>query len=373
MKSVFLKLSGLWLLLITITINMIFSMVPAAVEWYYSDGFNKVIRQLLSTASGIFPFSLSELLVIAAFIYALFLIATLIISLRKCKNKKILILDFIAKVLFIFSVIYFLFIFLWGLNYNRLSFAETAHLQVKGSSSQDLAELCSELVNRANYLRQNLKEDSKGVMYIPGGYKNVFAREGAGYEALSRKYSELSGSYGIPKPVFLSKLMCYTGITGVYFPFTGEANVNVSINDFMLPCTSAHEMAHQRGFAREDEANYIAYAACTLSPYADFQYSGVMLGLIYSMDALRKADYSQYKILTTKYSPKVLRDLKSENEFWSKYEGVIENVSDSINNNYLKSNGQNDGVKSYGRMVDLLIAEYKEKIKNNYFIWEVIF
>jgi hypothetical protein len=340
---------------------MIFSKVPATVEGYYSNGFNKVIRQLLSTASGIFPFSLAEILVIVTFIYAVFLIVTLIISLRKCKNKKILIFDFIVKVLCIISVIYFLFIFLWGLNYNRLSFSETAHLQVKENSSKELADLCEELISRANTLRENLKEDSTGVMYIPGGYKDVFAREAAGYEALSRKYSELSGSYGSPKPVLLSKLMCYTGITGVYFPLTGEANVNVNINDFMLPCTAAHEMAHERGFAREDEANYIAYAACTLSPYVDFQYSGVMLGLIYSMDALRKADYNQYKILTTKYSPKVLRDLRSENEFWSKYEGVIENVSDSINNNYLKSNGQQDGVKSYGRMVDLLIAEYKEK------------
>lgn len=361
MKSLFLKLSGIWLLLITITINMIFSKIPVVVEGYYSNGFDKVIRQLLSTVSGIFPFSLAELLVIAAFIYAVFLIVTLIISLRKCKNKKILIFDFIAKVLLIFSVIYFLFIFLWGLNYNRLPFAETAHLQVKESSSKDLAELCGELVNRANDLRQNLREDSKGVMYITGGYKDVFSREAAGYEGLSQKYSELRGSYGSPKPVLMSKLMCYTGITGVYFPLTGEANVNVSINDFMLPSTAAHEMAHQRGFAREDEANYIAYAACSLSPYADFQYSGVMLGLIYSMDALRKADYNQYKILTAKYSPKVLRDLKSENEFWGKYEGVIENISDRINNNYLKSNGQQDGVKSYGRMVDLLIAEYKEK------------
>ena len=365
MKSVLLKLSGLWLFLITIIINVVFSKAPAAVEVYYSNGFNKAIRQLLSTASGVFPFSLAELIVIAVFIYALFLIVTLIINLRKCKNKKTLIFNFIAKVLFIISVIYFLFIFLWGSNYNRLSFADISKLKVDKTSSKELAGLCEELINRANNLRDDLKEDNTGVMYIPGGYKDVFAREAAGYEALSKKYSELSGSYGSPKPVLMSKLMCYTGITGVYFPFTGEANVNVNISDFMLPCTSAHEMAHQRGFAREDEANYIAYAACTLSPYADFQYSGVMLGLIYSMDALKKADYNQYKVLTAKYSSKVLRDLKSDNEFWSKYDGVIENVSDSINNNYLKSNGQQDGVKSYGRMVDLLIAEYKQ-IKNNY-------
>jgi hypothetical protein len=349
------------MLLITVIINIFSSKIPGIVEKYYSNGFNRLIRQFLSRISEIFSFSLAELFVIAALIYAVFNIARFIISLKNSRNKKSLIFNFIARTLCIISVIYFLFISLWGINYNRLSFAETASLEVKGTSSKELSDLCEHLIYRANTLRQNLKEDSKGVMYIPGGYKDVFNREPNAYDTASQKYSVLKGSYGNPKPVFLSKLMCYTGITGVYFPFTGEANVNISINDFMLPCTAAHEMAHQRGFAREDEANYIAYVACTLSNYTDFQYSGVMLGLIYSMDALRKVDYNQYKLLTKEYSPKVIRDLKNDSQFWSRYDGVIENVSDTINNNYLKSNGQQDGVQSYGRMVDLLIAEYKEK------------
>jgi hypothetical protein len=148
-------------------------------------------------------------------------------------------------------------------------------------------------------------------------------------------------------------------------PYTGEANVNTNITDFMLPATAAHEMAHQRGFAREDEANYIAYLTCTLNPDVDFQYSGTMLALIYSANALAGADASSYKELYKTYSEGIRRDLKYDYEFWQKYKGKTQEISNNINNTYLRTNGQKDGVQSYGRMVDLLLAEQRKKAISN--------
>ena len=160
--------------------------------------------------------------------------------------------------------------------------------------------------------------------------------------------------------MLLSKLMSYTGITGVYFPYTGEANVNIGPPDSMILSTACHEMAHQRGFAREDEANYISYFVCMQNPDADFQYSGVLLALINSMNALYTHDKKAYLELTKKYSPGLIRDLKQNNLYWEKHEGSLQKISDRINDAYLKSNMQNDGVYSYGRMVDLIIAEYRK-------------
>jgi hypothetical protein len=154
--------------------------------------------------------------------------------------------------------------------------------------------------------------------------------------------------------------MSYTGITGVYFPFTGEANVNVSVPDSDIPATSCHEMAHQRGFAREDEANYIAYLTCKMHPDVDFQYSGTLLALIETTNALYNQDPSAFKELRSKYSDGLIRDLGAINEYWEHYEGPVNEVSNKINDAYLKANNQSDGVQSYGRMVDLLLAEYGE-------------
>jgi len=202
-------------------------------------------------------------------------------------------------------------------------------------------------------------------MFIDGGYKTVFDRAIEGYDILSKDIKEVGGLYGKPKRILNSKFMSYAGISGIYSPFTFEANVNTLQPDSMIPSTASHEMAHQRGFAREDEANYIAYLTCKASPSKDFQYSGVLLGLIHSMNALYKYDKEAYFTLKEKYSEGVQADLKNINLFWSKYDGPIERTSTKINNAYLKSNYQKDGVYSYGRMVDLLIAEYQKNIDDS--------
>lgn len=349
------KVTIILLSLITALFNLILRRHPQIVEKYYSNYINKFTRQVLSFATGIFPFSVAEFLVFFLLIILLILLITLIIKIKKG--------GFLGQLLNItayLSVLYVLFMLLWGFNYNRLSFDKIAGLKVQKSSEKELYNLCDSLINRANTLRAEVKENPQGVMITSGGHTEVLQRAIKGYEKVSATYPELSGKYGPPKPILLSEKMCYTGITGIYIPYTGEANVNVSTPDFYVAFTAAHEMAHQRGFAKEDEANYIAYLACTMNPDIDFQYSGVILALINSMNALANKNTADYKLLTAKYSTGVRRDLQYDYKFWSKYEGKVEKVANNVNNNYLKSNGEKEGVESYGKMVDLLLAEYRK-------------
>lgn len=344
------------LLPITVLLNLLSQRYPGITEKIYFVSIDKAMREGLSIVTGWLPFSFGEFLVIILVIVLAVLVINALIKLFKFRTFYSLLT--IAAYL---SALYILFMLLWGFNYNRYSFDKISGLKVEKSSKEELYSLCDKLISRANGLRGMVDEDSRGVMTIKGGYKSVFSRAYLGYKNASGIYQELGGSYGPPKPVLLSEMLCYTGITGIYMPYTGEANVNIKITDFMLPATATHEMAHQRGFAREDEANYIGYLTCSLHPDKDFQYSGVMLAVIYSMDALYNADPTAYKTLSAKYSPAVLRDLRNEADFWDKYKGKVEKISSSINDSYLKSNGQKDGVESYGRMVDLLIAEYRNK------------
>ncbi len=122
-------------------------------------------------------------------------------------------------------------------------------------------------------------------------------------------------------------------------------------------------MAHQRGFAREDEANYIAYLTSTYHPHKDFQYSGTLLALIHSMNAMYRYDKEKHSKLKSEYGAGLTRDLINMNNYWKKFEGSIERASTKMNDMYLKSNMQQDGVHSYGRMVDLLLAEQRSKVK----------
>lgn len=361
-RKILIKLAIILLIPLGAALVHISSENSALIEKVYSVGIYKPVGRIISKATGVLPFSVAELIVIA--VPAVFVIYTASVLVKAFSRHGIngaALVKFITNILVITSIAFFSFLLLWGFNYYRMPFATIAGLEVQPASVQELESLCLSLIERANTLRQEVNVDVAGNVDIPDSSRDILNNCYKGYEALAPAYPELAGSYGNPKPILLSKLMNYTGICGVYFPFTGEANVNVSIPESSLPSTASHEMAHQRGFSREDEANYIAYLACTAHPDVNYKYSGILLALTNSMNALYENDQTSYVKLAKGYSEGVLRDLKALNEFWEQYEGPVERTSSKINNAYLKANKQKDGVKSYGRMVDLLIAEHKQE------------
>ena len=140
-----------------------------------------------------------------------------------------------------------------------------------------------------------------------------------------------------------------------------EANVNVDIPDYAIPAIMNHEITHFKGFMREDEANFIAYLTCIYSGNADFIYSGEMLALDYAARQLRSVSSSDYQRIMSGLSAGVIQDLRANSAYWNQFKGPIAEFSKSVNDAYLKSNHQFDGIKSYGRMVDLLLAYYRTR------------
>lgn len=340
-----------------------FRIIPEIIESFYSMRIYKFVNMPLSILTGLFPFSMAE---IGIYLILLFFFYKTSIFIKNLIQGKVVfksykpLLQGIKKILLFVCVIYFSFLSLWGFNYYRMPFSETADIKVNQYSKDDLEELCLYLTKQANALRNNVNENSLGVMTILQGKKWVLGNAHLGFDKISTNYNALSGRYGKPKPVILSELMCYTGIAGIYFPFTGEANVNINVPYPNLPSTVTHEMAHQRGYAKEDEANFIAYIASISNPYIEFQYSGTLLALTYSINSLYKEDIESFEKIENNFSEGLLRDLNYINSFWRKYEGPIEKASTDINNAYLKANNQKEGIKSYGKMVDLLIAFYNK-------------
>jgi predicted aminopeptidase len=158
-----------------------------------------------------------------------------------------------------------------------------------------------------------------------------------------------------------SKVLSLQGLGGIYCPFTGEANINMDMPDSSIPFVICHEMAHQRGFAREDEANFIGYLASMENPDAEFKYSGSISALNYAMNALYDKNKEKFSALREKFSGEVNRDLKARNVYWKSYDGIVNKISDAANDTYLKVNRQKDGNESYGRMVDLLIYHNRQQ------------
>ncbi len=316
----------------------------------------------LSSASGLLPFSLAEIVVLLLVIIILRVLVRGLVFLLK--NKRLdgpLLVRHMVNLLACASVLYFTFILLWGLNYSRLSFAHIANFTVQPATIDELAQVCESLIERSNQLRLGLEQDHNGVMRLADGKAMAIKHAADGYEQVKNIYPELGGEFGPPKGILLSEPVSYLGFSGVYFPFTGEANINMAVPDAILPSTIGHEMAHQRGFAREDEANYIAYLTCNLNPDPNFQYSGNLLAVIISMNTLHQYDMARFLELQAKYGEGMRNDLNDYALFIKTHDTVIRRFSNATNDLYLKSNRQADGVYSYNRMIDLLIAEFRGK------------
>lgn len=335
-------------------------------EQIYAKHVYKWIAEVISTITGIIPFSLSEILIIAIPVIILTVTVRFILHLILDKNnRKDILIKGILNVFCSISIVVFLFTMLAGINYYRYSFASYSDLEIQASSVEELYGLSQNLVMTANELRTQItKTDSNGVFELSKNQYETAKIAARAMETLAKDYPILGGSYGDPKPVFLSKLLSQTEITGIFIPFTMEANVNVDVPDYSIPDTMLHELAHLRGFMREDEANYLAYLAGMKSGNVEFQYSSTMQALVTAGNALYSQNPDMYYEIIGQYSEGVITDLRANNAYWQKYDNtVVSTVSDRINDTYLKANNQIDGVKSYGRMLDLLLAKYRKDYK----------
>lgn len=364
-----LRLLSLLLFPLGLIINYIGLNFPELVDKYYSTHINKYTIIILSKITGIFPFSLYEVFIYFIFfsiiVLLIHIIKTIITNRKKLKN---LIYNLLLNILSFISILYFLFILLWGLNYNRIPLetllvknynsSHNSNISIPTSKNEDLKVLYKFLVDKSNETRELVNENRRSIMKSNTNFKGIISRAQLGYNNVLHILPQLKGNYANPKYIVSSDLMCYTGILGIYFPFTGEANINVAVPDIYIPSTVLHEMAHQRGFASEDEANFIAYLSSINHSDIDFQYSGYILALKHTASALKSVDYDSYIDLSKNISSKVMVDLEYNSEFWKKYEGNIEDISDKFNDSYLKANGVKEGSASYGKMVDLLLTYY---------------
>jgi len=336
---------------------------PTFMETFYSRGINHFTTQWISRLTGLFPFSVAEIGIYCLILYFILHISYRIFHCLKAPHTwKKQLQSWFFQTLHIAFVIWIILGGSWLLNYARVPLENSLNLKSSENPHEDLIDLYTYLITELNHIRPEVSENVEGYMTIDGGYLSVFKRAPKVYEALSKDYPLFDGSYGPPKSILISPLMNYTGLTGIYVPFTREANINTATLPQTIPSTTLHEMAHQRGFAEEEACNFIAYLASTYSTDADFRYSGTLLALAYTSQTLAKVDYNALVTLNQTLNKDVMNDILQNNAFWDSYEGSIEEISNSLNDTYLKANGVSDGVESYGRMVDLLLSYYVTKI-----------
>lgn len=365
MKKIW-KQKRLFLLLLTplsFILSFAASQNPNFAERYATTVY-PVLSHLINAVTSLLPFSLAEVLVLLLVPAFVVLIVRFVVRLiRKKGSRAETAARSFLNLLCAASVLAFIFTLNCGINYSRYPFAQTSGLKVQDSSKAELTALCGELAQKASGLRTRVQTDSRSVMKLSQPTLRDTAEEARNiYDKIGAQYPPLTPGYGAPKAIFGSRYLSYTQTTGIFFPFTFEANVNVDIPAYSIPATMCHELSHLRGYMREDEANFIGYLVCENSGNTDFEYSGDMFAFIYTYNALCDADSEAAGRIYASLNEGVQRDLTANSAYWKRFEGPVAQVSTSVNDSYLKANRQDDGVKSYGRMVDLLLAERRAKM-----------
>ena len=330
--------------------------VPGFGQWYAVTIY-PLITGSLGRFMGIFPFSVTEL--------GLYLLIVLfVVSLVRSWRRPLKIL---GRLLFGASRLFFLFTVNCGINYYRQPFSSLSGLTIQPSSSQELYDLCSWLVEQIQDSVRQLEDQASEENGFSGqtsreplpsyGKLLEYGRQGQlAMRRLGEEFPVLAGFYPAPKPLLLSRILSVQQLCGVYSPFTVEANYNREMPLYNIPHTICHELSHLKGFMREDEANFIGYAACIHSEDLYFRYSGYLMGWVYAGNALAQADPEGFAALRSALPQAALTDLSYNNAYWDAFQGKVAEVSTRVNDTYLKLQDQQDGIQSYGRVVDLMLA-----------------
>ncbi len=326
-------------------------------DWYVEQIYPALV-ETIGRFFGWFPFSVGEVLL---YVGVIVLIVVTVESIGKAlikKEKRKRSLFFCIQVWLMTAVVLFLMYTLQcGINYFHTPFSAIAGYDVRPSEYSELEELCIYLTEEINEAAEQICWQEDGYYQMP---ENVHELVREAMTGLGREYECLGGFYPSPKPIAISEVFSYQYITGIYCPFTIEANYNQDMPQLEQPAVMCHELSHLKGFMREDEANFIAYLACHRSGVPKLQYSGAMFAYTYCMNALYKdAGGEVYTEIYNQLCERAIEDRQYMNQWWKQYDTPMREVSGQVNHTYLQANAQVDGTKSYGRMVDLMLAEFR--------------
>jgi hypothetical protein len=347
-----------WVLLIVLTILIKWvSWYPAWVERNYSQGLYPIISKVQRFLFGWIPFSIGD------FFYA-FLILVIIyktvqlfrLIFKRQLNRKYFIAG-LQQIIFFFLFLYVFFNLLWGLNYNREGISKQLKLEIRDYGIADLDTLTNTVQQRVNYYANSVSEAQRDSF---NKKKRLFATAVESFQEASKKYSFLKYTSRSVKPSFYSYLGNYFGFQGYYNPFSGEAQVNTTIPRFLEPYVTAHEIAHQLGYGKENEANFVGFLACHTSSSNAFRYSVYLDIYNYCLTELAMKDTAMVRSYQVKAHPQVRKDQKEFRDFYHRYRNPVGPIIMWGYNQYLKANNQPSGKRSYNEVVLWLIAYYKK-------------
>ncbi|MGM5469948.1 DUF3810 domain-containing protein [Flavobacteriaceae bacterium LMO-SS05] len=325
---------------------------PEFVEQYYSNGLYLFISKLMRYSFGWIPFSVGDVLYTIATIYILRWL--LLNRKRFIKDTKRWVFDVLAA----FSIGYFAFHLLWAFNYYRLPLDKSLHIDSE-YTTEELIKFTKQLITKANETHLAITKNDTLKVDIPYTKSELLNMVPEGYAELSIEFPHLAYQPKSLKSSIYSLPLTYMGFSGYLNPFTNEAQIDGMIPKFNYPTTSSHEVAHQLGYAAENEANFIGSLAAMHHSNRYFKYSGYTFALSHCLNEVYTRDSEHYNALVKTINKGILKNYKEASNFWILYQNPLEPVFKISYNSFLKANNQTKGIDSYNYVVALLVNYFK--------------
>ena len=347
-----------WILLIVLTILIKWvSLYPGWVERNYSQSIYPVVAKVQRFLFGWLPFSAGDIFYAFLVVVILFKTFQLFRTIFRKRFTRQYFLSGLQQIIFFFLFVYVFFNLFWGLNYNRMGIASQLDLKVKPYSLADLDTLTTVIQDRVNHYATFVTEAQRDSF---DKKKRLFNTAVDVYKEAATKYSFLKYSPQSVKPSLFSYLGNYLGFQGYYNPFSGEAQVNTTVPRFLEPFVTTHEIAHQLGYAKENEANFVGFLASRHYSSNVFKYSVYFDMYNYSIGEVYRRDTVLAKQFQEKRHPQVIKDVQEYRDFYKRYKNPFEPIITWGYGQFLKANNQPAGKLSYNEVVAWLIAYYKK-------------
>lgn len=318
----------------------------------YYPSFSSTWRLL----TGWCPFSIGDIIYILATAWLISGVVRFIINIVQCRKRKLAWLNTLVRFILIIVIAYGIFITFWGINYRYDRLQRDFKISTQHYPAYMLIKLCDTLAVRAN--KQHLilaGNDSLPVRHYLT-FRQIKKEVPISYARIAKIFPQLDYRHPSIKPSMFGYLMNYPGVTGYYNPFTGEAQVNTTPFPAGLPFTACHEVAHQLGFAAEEDANFIGYLVASTSPDPHFRYAANFEMFLYGINVLSwRRPHLADSLWETLISPGVRKDYEAYFEFYERFKTSFRPVLNDMYDQYLKANAQSKGIRSYDEVISLLI------------------
>ncbi len=326
------------------------------VDTVYVKLFYNPYNALLTKLFGWIPFSAGDIIYFVVICYLLYRC----IRIMRLKEKRgIKIIQFIIAGICIFLMT---FNISWAINNYRTPLDKELGIELVYTQDELLATT-QKLISITNAYQYEITRDSlqKVVIEKDLDYFNEISRNG--YHKMATETDLPIQNIASAKPSLFSYALTKMGFSGYFNPFTHEAQVNDLIPTIGLPVTTAHEIAHQLGIAKESEANMLAFLVMTGQDNNTFRYAGYLYALKYCLKEVSNINEEKFLHFHQQLHPGVKENILETELFWEKHKNYSSKFFKVFYGNFLKINNQKDGMYSYNRFVDLIV-NYDKKYHN---------